>query len=400
MNTDASPAGRGRREAARARRLVVKVGTRVLVEPSGRPDLRRIGLLVRELAALRRAGREVVLVTSGAIGAGMEALGMARRPVRLPELQMAAAVGQNRLMARYDRLFARERCTIGQVLLTHDDLKHRTRHLNARRTMLAMLKAGVIPVVNENDAVAVDEIKFGDNDLLASLVVQLIDADLLILLTTSDGLRAPAADGTPARVPFLDAITPAVLKLAAGKGSALSSGGMASKLEAARLVARNGTAVVIADGRSPDILARLLAGEDTGTWIRPAAKAALPKRKRWIAYFHKPLGVLTVDEGAQRAIQSAGKSLLAIGIRDVQGDFPAGAAVDIRAPDQSLIARGLVSYSSRDIRRVQGRRSDALAAILGAVKAEEIVHHDNMAVLSAPGRTRPPESPASPGAPS
>lgn len=381
--TDISTA---RQELAKARRIVVKIGSRILVQRSGRPEMRRIRGLVRELANLRQAGREVVFVTSGAIGAGMEVLGMKRRPTNLPELQMAAAVGQSRLMTRYDKLFVRERCKIGQVLLTHDDLKHRSRHLNARNTMLAMLSAGVIPVVNENDAVAVDEIKFGDNDLLASLVVHLIDADLLIILTTTDGLRKPATSGHSRRVAFLESITPEVLGLASGKGSALSTGGMASKLEAAHAVAKTGAAVVIADGRQNGIIGKILAGADTGTLIRTAPNqcaTALTGRKRWIAFFHKPKGTLLIDDGAQRAIERDGKSLLPIGIKQVQGEFEAGAAVDIKTADQTLIARGLVSYSSHDIRLIQGRRTDAIAGILGTANYDEVVHRDNMANINA-----------------
>ncbi|MBI2440013.1 MAG: glutamate 5-kinase [Lentisphaerae bacterium] len=371
-----------------AKRLVVKVGSSVLVQRSGRPQTRRMRALVRELAVLRHSGREVVLVTSGAIGAGMEALAMKRRPTNLPELQMAAAVGQSRLMTRYDKLFRSERCRIGQVLLTHDDLKQRARHLNARNTMLAMLSAGVIPIVNENDVVAVDEIKFGDNDLLAALVVHLIDAEALILLTTSDGLRAPARRGRSQRIKFLETITSAVLSLADGKGSELSTGGMASKLEAARMASKNGATVVIADGRQRGIIGKILAGADTGTLICSALApqaAALPGRKRWIAFFHKPQGALIVDEGARRAIEHNGKSLLPIGIKQVEGEFEAGAAVDIKALDQTLIARGLVAYSSRDIRLIQGRPTQALSSILGKANYEEVIHRDNLALLDTKG---------------
>ncbi len=373
---------------AKARRIVVKLGSRVLVQRTGRPDLRRLRGLVRDLARLRRAGREVVVVTSGAIGAGMQALGMSQRPARLPDLQMAAAVGQSRLMRRYDDLFAREHCLVGQVLLTHDDLKHRARHLNARHTMLAMLRAGVIPIVNENDVVAVDEIKFGDNDLLASLVVQLVQAELLILLTTTDGLRARVPGGRTRRVPGVAAVTSAVLGLAAGKGSALSTGGMASKLESARAAAQAGAAVVIADGRRAGILGAILAGADTGTLIpadAPAGPDALTGRKRWIAFFHRAQGTLLIDDGARRALEQGGKSLLAIGIRAVEGAFEAGAAVDIRALDRTLIARGLASYSGREIRVIQGRRSSAVAALLGAAAYGEVVHRDNLVLLPQPG---------------
>ncbi len=385
-----------RHKLTQSRRIVVKIGSRILIQRSGRPEMRRIRSLVRELARLRQADREVVFVTSGAIGTGMEALGMRRRPTCLPELQMAAAVGQSRLMTRYDTLFARERCKIGQVLLTHDDLKNRSRHLNARNTMLTMLSAGVIPVVNENDAVAVDEIKFGDNDLLASLVVQLINADLLIILTTTDGLHAPTVSNRSQRMAFLESITPEVLALASGKGSALSTGGMASKLEAAHAVTKTGATVVIADGRQSGIIGKIMSGADTGTLIRPVMDQhtqSLAGRKRWIAFFHKPQGALIIDDGARRAIEKNGKSLLPIGIKAVEGEFATGAVVDIKVADKILIARGLVSYSSHDIRLIQGHRTDAIAGILGTANYDEVIHRDNMAVMHTTGAQRnAPES--------
>lgn len=384
MNNLTDIAATARQELAQARRIVVKIGSRILVQRSGRPEMRRIRSLVRELAKLRQSGHEVVFVTSGAIGAGMEVLGMKRRPTNLPELQMAAAVGQSRLMTRYDKLFVKEHCKIGQVLLTHDDLKHRSRHLNARNTMLTMLSAGVIPVVNENDAVAVDEIKFGDNDLLASLVAHLIEADLLIILTTTDGLREPATSGRSRRVACLESVTPKVLELASGKGSALSTGGMASKLCAASAVAETGAAVIIADGRQSGIIGKIMAGADTGTLICPAAEqcaASLTGRKRWIAFFHKPQGTLIIDDGARQAIERDGKSLLPIGIKKVVGEFSTDAAVDIKTADQTLIARGLVSYSSNDIRLIQGHRTDAIAGILGTADYDEVIHRDNMAII-------------------
>lgn len=368
-----------------ARRIVIKIGSRILVQPSGRPETQRIQSLVREIAALKHAGREIVVVTSGAIGAGMDALGLRRRPTSLPDLQMAAAIGQSRLMHLYDRWFSAERCLVGQVLLTHDDLKHRTRHLNARNTMLTMLRRGAIPIVNENDVVAVDEIKLGDNDVLAALVVHLLDADLLILLTTSDGLRETDAEGRSRRVSLVPSVTREVLALARGKGSELSSGGMATKLESADAAVKAGAAVVIADGRKPGILQGVLAGEDTGTLIPPAGRAdrgaVLSARARWIAFFHRPAGTLIVDDGARRALEQNGKSLLPIGVKKTEGEFDAGAAVDIKALDQTLVARGLVAFSSRDLRRIQGRRTDAIAGILGPGKQEEVVHRDNMVLM-------------------
>lgn len=371
-----------RESLGRAQRIVVKVGSRVLVERNGRPDPDRMGRVVRGLAGLYNDGRDVVLVTSGAVGAGMEALGRARRPTTIPDLQMAAAVGQTRLMAAYDGLFAESDCRIGQVLLTHDDLKDRRRHLNARHTLMQLLHHRIIPVINENDVVAIDELKFGDNDRLAALVSILLPADLLVLLTTTNGLREPIGGNRTRRVSSLDDVTPEVLAWVQGSGGGLSTGGMASKLDAARSAATAGIPVVIADGRKPGALGRILAGEDEGTLLLPPPRReALSRRKRWIAFFHRAQGTLRVDEGAVLAIRHQGKSLLPIGIRAVEGDFGAGALVTIVGPDEKTVARGLVDYPSADLRRIQGHRTNEIAGILGSKDYDEVIHRDNMVVL-------------------
>jgi len=368
----------------RARRVVVKIGSRVLVQRTGNPDLRRIRLLVREVAKLRRAGKEVIVVSSGAIAAGVEALGLNKRPTNLPELQMAAAVGQVRLMTLYDRFFGAERCRIGQVLLTHSDLQHRARHLNARNTMMVLLRRGIIPIINENDVVAVDEIKFGDNDILASLVTVLIDGDVLLLLSTTDGLRAPLASGRTRRVPYLESVTPEALALASGKGSEFSLGGMASKLQSAQTAVDVGAAVVIADGRKPQVIGQVMAGEDVGTMIgnpRKNSRGLFRGRKRWLAFFHKMSGSIVVDAGAQGALEKNGNSLLPIGIREVEGTFAKGALVNVRSQDGRVIARGLSQYSSDEIRRIMGRRTAEIEGILGSRDCDEVIHRDNMVVI-------------------
>ncbi len=371
-----------RERLAQARRVVVKIGSRVLVQRNGRPDLRRLRALVGDVAALRQAGREVVVVSSGAIGAGMSALGLKKRPTHLPDLQMAAAVGQSRLMAHYDRLFTAKKCRVGQVLLTHADLKDRQRHLNARNTMMNLLRNGIVPIVNENDVVAVDEIRFGDNDLLASLVALLIQADLLVLLTTVDGFRAPAAAGRTRRVRFLKGVTDEALALAVGKGSDLSTGGMMSKLQAADAVAGVGTPVVIANGRQAGAVRRILSGDDVGTLIAGGKTSGLSGRKRWIAFFHKARGTLVVDEGARLAVVEKGKSLLPIGVRAVEGDFEAGDVVNVCTADGRPFARGVTDYSAAQIRRIRGRRTAEVATILGSPDYEEVIHRDNMVVLN------------------
>lgn len=253
------------------RRVVVKIGSRVLVQKTGRPDLRGLRSLATQIAHLQRAGREVAVVSSGAIGAGMEVLGMTERPTALPELQMAAAVGQSRLMANYDAIFGKLNCTVGQVLLTHADFHHKMRLTNARRTMETLIRRRVIPIINENDVVTDEEIRadmaLGDNDYLASLVVRLIRADLLVLLTTVDGVREQVASGRTRRVPYIESVTRKTFDLVTGSRSPLSKGGMATKLKAAQAAAKAGCASVIADGRRADVLARIMRGEDIGTLV-------------------------------------------------------------------------------------------------------------------------------------
>ncbi len=366
-----------------AKRVVIKTGSRVLVRRDGKPDTARIEAIVRQIAKLRGDGVEVILVSSGAIGAGMNTLGIKKRPATLPELQMAAAVGQSRLIAMYDQLFVAEGCPIGQVLLTQDGLKQRERHLNARNTILTLLRNGIIPIVNENDAVAVDDIRFGDNDILAALVSILVDADLLILLTTVNGLRKPAKNGQTRRVPFLEDVTEKELALDNGKSDTLSSGGITSKLQAAKTAAETGTSVVICDGRMRDIITRAIAAEDVGTLIAPATRSSgnINRRKRWIAFFHRTRGTLIIDSGARMALAEKGRSLLPIGISSVEGSFPVGTSVHIKTADGTLVARGLVEYSSDQIKLIKGRKTSDIESILGSKEYDEVVHRDNMVLL-------------------
>jgi len=367
-----------------ARRIVIKIGSRVLVQRTGRPDVRRMRELVRQVAQLHRDGHEVMVVTSGAVGAGMEALGMKTRPATLPDLQMAAAVGQSRLMATYGGLFDRYDIMIGQILLTHDDLNHRVRHLNARNTILNLLENKIVPIVNENDVVAVDEIKFGDNDLLASLVAIMMEANALVLLTTVDGFRLPHGEGRTRRASTLEGVDEKTLSHAVGKGSELSTGGMASKLKSAGMALSTGIPVVIANGRTDGIITRVIAGADEGTFIKPAdvdAKGGIPQRKRWIAFFHKTRGSIIVDSGAVAALCEKGRSLLAAGIRKVDGEFGTGSVVNIITEDGRTIARGLTGYSSADIRTIMGRKTEEIKNLLGARDYDEVVHRDNMVLF-------------------
>ena len=374
-----------RKKLAASRRVVVKIGSRALVRSNGRPDTRRMAALVDGIAALHREGREVVVVSSGAIACGLQALGMKKRPADLPTLQMAAAVGQSRLMAAYDRLFARKKCRIGQVLLTHDDLEHRRRHLNARNSMLKLLEHGVIPIVNENDVVSVDEIKFGDNDALASRTAMLVEAGLLVLLTTVNGFRAPDAKGRSRKVDFLPGVTSETLSHAKGKGSAFSTGGMASKLTSAAEAARMGATVVIANGRQDGILQKIVAGANVGTLI-PAfdsasdANGVLNHRRRWVAFFHHAQGRITVDDGARDALLKRGKSLLPVGIRDVSGDFAPGDLVEILDLAGQRIAQGLSEFSGAELRLLKGLKTEKIRELLGNDAPGEVIHRDNLVV--------------------
>ncbi|MFO7848237.1 MAG: glutamate 5-kinase [Balneolaceae bacterium] len=364
------------------RRIVVKVGSRVLVDDQGKPDLERIEELTSEIVSLKEQNYEIILVSSGAIAAGVQTLELKERPSNLPDLQMAAAVGQSVLMQHYTVSFLRHKCRVGQVLLTHTDLENRERHLNARYTMMAMLRSGVIPIVNENDVVAVDEIRFGDNDVLASLVSTLIDGDILILLTTSDGFYRTENGKLKERIPYLDSITSSTLSMAQGKGSKWSSGGMASKLKAADHAARAGTPVVIANGAEKNIIRRILNGEDTGTLIMAdQKKQPLNARKKWIAFFNRPEGSIVVDDGAVEAIRRGGNSLLPAGVQEANGQFHMGALVNICDANEKIVARGITSYSQNDIEKIKGRHSTEIESLLGNCHYEEVVHRDNLVVM-------------------
>ncbi len=360
------------REALKsAKRIVVKAGSKVLVQNTGRPDKRRLKLLVDEISQLQNGGDEVVFVSSGAVGAGLDALGMKTRPKAMPDLQMAAAVGQIRLMSVYDELFGVNKCGIGQVLLTHDALKHRERHLNARNTLLNLIANRIIPIINENDTISTEEIKFGDNDVLAALVAILVDADALVLLSSTDGLRQPGSNGRTRRVSFIEEVDDDVLALVADKQDNLSSGGMASKLQSAQIAAKNGIPVVIANGRKTGVLSRIFEGRNEGTLLLPKA-GDISKRKRWIAFFNRSEGHLVIDNGAAKAL-NRGKSLLPVGVIAVEGQFRTGAMVDVQSAEGQPLARGLVEYSSDEIDMIKGQQT--------AGKSGEVIHRDNMVLL-------------------
>jgi glutamate 5-kinase len=359
------------------RRLVVKVGTGLIADGSG-----RLEALADEIAEVRR-GREVVLVTSGAIATGTGRLGLGARPRSIPEKQAAAAVGQSALMWRYEAAFKKHGIVVGQVLLTAHDIGDRARYLNARNTLLALLRYQVLPIVNENDTVAVEEIKVGDNDNLSALVASLIEADLLVLLTDVDGLFREDPVGNPAAqvLETVEAVTHEIERLVwrgSGEGSV---GGMATKLQAAQKAAAAGVPMVIANGRRAGTLERLLKGEPVGTYFVPKADR-LAARKRWIAFAVPPQGRLTVDAGAVQALTLHGRSLLPSGIVEVQGDFASGEVVAVvGGEDGREFARGLVNFDADELRRIRGAKTREIEARLGYKGFDEVIHRDNLVLL-------------------
>ncbi len=348
-------------------RLVVKLGTGVLTDARKQPDFLQLVQLVAQVARQRQAGREVVLVTSGAVGAGMGVLGLTRRPSRLHELQACAAIGQSRLMAMYADLFAKFDLHVGQVLLTHADLEDHDRHLNARNTLLTLLARGVVPIINENDVVSVEELRFGDNDRLSALVASLLPAHLLVILTSVDGVLDGFGGAQPRVIPLVEQVDSSLQQLARGTRSETAIGGMITKLEAARIVMRAGIPAVIANGRKADVLERLLAGEEEGTLFAPRGEL-LPSRKRWIAFFHHPRGTLIVDEGARRALCEQGRSLLRPGVIGIEGNFGRGDVVRICDAAGREFARGQVGCDAAALRSPPG-------------PDREVVHRDHLVIL-------------------
>lgn len=365
----------------RARRIVVKIGSALLTDGGQRLDTRAIATWVEQLASLHRAGIEIAIVTSGAVAAGMQRLGRSTRPHALYELQAMAAVGQMGLVRAYEAAFETHGIQAAQVLLTHDDLTHRQRYLNARSTLRALLDFRVVPVINENDTVATEEIRFSDNDTLAALVANLVEADVLLILTDQKGLfeRDPRQDPTAPLVQEGMAGDARLLAMAGGSGS-LGRGGMRTKLLAAEKAARSGAATVIASGREANVVPRLLNGDPIGTYLQPA-QTRMAARKQWLAGQLVVRGRLALDAGAVKAIREAGKSLLPIGVKAVDGNFGRGEIVACVDAAGAEVARGLINYSADDARRIIGHASDEIESILGYVDEPELIGRDNMVVL-------------------
>jgi glutamate 5-kinase len=365
-----------------AKRFVVKVGSALVTNEGAGLDRTAIANWARQVAALTREGRDVVMVSSGAIAEGVKRLGWRKRPQTMHELQAAAAVGQMGLAQVYESCFAEHGQRTAQVLLTHADLADRERYLNARATLRTLIELGVVPVINENDTVVTDEIKFGDNDTLGALVTNLIEADCLVILTDQSGLYTadPRRDPSATLVGSCRAGDPAIEAMAGGAGSTVGRGGMITKVLAAKRAARSGAQTVIASGREPDVLLRLARGESIGTLL-VAETEPLAARKQWLADHVQVGGRLHLDAGASRALAAGGKSLLPVGVTAVEGDFERGAVVTCIAHDGRELARGMVNYGSAEARRIRGRASSEIEAVLGHADEPELIHRDNLVLL-------------------
>jgi len=375
--------GEHTRGFADAARIVVKVGSSLVTNEGRGIDHDAVARWAGEIAALAAAGKALVLVSSGAIAEGMQRLGWKTRPRAIHDLQAAAAVGQMGLVNAYERAFAPYALHTAQVLLTHEDLSDRRRYLNARTTLTTLLDLHAIPIINENDTVTTDEIRFGDNDTLAALVTNLIEADVLVLLTDQHGLYSadPRRDPSATLLRSARAGDPALAAMAGGAGSAIGRGGMLTKVLAAQRAARSGASTIIACGREPDVLTRLGRGEAIGTLLS-AEQTSLAARKQWLADHVRLAGQLTLDSGAVRALTCDGKSLLPIGVVAVSGQFGRGEVVGCIAPDGREIARGLVNYGAQEAARIMRRPSSEIEAVLGYVDEPELIHRDNLVLLA------------------
>ena len=365
-----------------ARRWVVKIGSALITGDGRGLDRERLRAWVDQLADLIDAGHEIVVVSSGAVAEGMSRMGWERRPDALHELQAAAAIGQMGLVQAWESCFQRRGLHTAQVLLTHDDLSNRQRYLNARGTLRTLVARRVVPVVNENDVVANEELRFGDNDSLAALVANLIEADLVVLLTDQQGLFSadPRTHPDAELVRVTEATAPELDAMASESRGSLGSGGMFTKLRAARLAGRSGAATVIAAGREHNILLRLAQGEAIGTLLLPGQEPDAA-RKRWLAGQLQVKGRLLLDEGAAKVLRQAGRSLLAVGVRGVEGGFHRGELVACIGPDGVEVARGLVNYAADEARKIQGCSSHQIASILGYIDEDELIHRDNLVLV-------------------
>lgn len=366
----------------KAKRIVVKVGTSTLSHSTGKLNFQRIERLVRELADLANQGKEIILVTSGAVSAGMDRLGLKEKPKTIPEKQAAAAVGQGILLHTYEKIFGEYGQIVAQVLLTREDSVNRKRYANSRNTLLTLLNMDVIPIINENDAVAVDELKIGDNDTLSAMVASIVDADVLIILSDVEGVFTanPQSNPDAALIPEISDITPELEELAGGPGSMRGTGGMYTKIQAAKIAVNSGVVMVIASGFRDGVVREVLSGSNVGTLFL-SKESRLHIRKRWLAFGARIRGAVIVDKGCEQAIITTGSSLLPAGITTVDGDFEQGSTIRILTAEGREIARGVVNYGADDVRKIAGVQTQDIIEKLGSKLYDEIIHRDNMVVL-------------------
>ncbi|HSQ84679.1 MAG TPA: glutamate 5-kinase [Desulfobacterales bacterium] len=364
------------------KRVVVKVGSNVLTEDHGL-NLRAIRSISQQICRLIDDGIEIILVSSGAMASGIRKVGLDKRPDEIPKRQAIAAVGQAGLIMAYEKAFVQYHKKVAQILLTGDDLNNRKRYLNARNTLRMLLSWQVVPIINENDTVMTEEIQFGDNDNLAAMITLLMDADILVNLTDIDGLytKDPRTSPDADFIPLVSTITEDIKKIAGDIPGALGTGGMLSKINAAKKVTAAGIPMIIANGGKPDVLKKLFSGKDVGTFFTPKKKK-LKSRKCWIAFTLKPKGIIRIDDGAAEAIVNRGKSLLPSGIVGVEGEFSVGAPVEFRTTDNEILGTGLVNYSSTDIRKIMGLKSNQIKNCLGQKPYDDVIHRDNLAVTA------------------
>ncbi len=371
-----------RQKIANTKRWVIKIGSALLTNNGQGLDREAIADWVEQLVALRQQGIEVVLVSSGSVAEGMSRLGWSSRPKAMHDLQAAAAVGQMGLVQAWEQAFQKHRVHAAQVLVTHDDLSDRKRYLNARSTLLSLIHHAVVPVVNENDTVVTDEIRFGDNDTLGALVTNLVEADLLVILTDQQGMfdADPRNNPEAKLIAHARASDSALDEVAGGSGGVLGRGGMATKLNAARLAARSGASTIIAGGKLSEVLKKIRQAESIGTLLT-ADQNPVAARKQWLAGHLQMRGVLTLDAGATKAVKEKGVSLLPVGVKEVTGNFSRGEMVSCIGPDGERVACGLVNYSAEEARKIIGLSSDAIAQALGYVDEKELIHRDNLVLV-------------------
>jgi glutamate 5-kinase len=363
------------------KRMVVKIGSSLVASPKGGLRLDRIGRLAEEFGGLQAQNRQLVLVSSGAIVAGISHLALKSYPQEVPLQQAAAAVGQSRLMRAYEMAFEKPGCKIAQILLTHQDLADRRRFLNARHTLTTLVQLGVIPIINENDTVATEEIRFGDNDALAGQIAHLVDADLLVILSDVNGLyeEDPHLNPSAKLIPMVPTITKQIENLAGASRTQASRGGMVTKIRAAKQAGRFGVPTLLLNGETPNALGKALEGNSSGTFFA-SNQSSLTHRKQWIAFTLRPKGEITLDEGAVAALVIRGKSLLPSGILSVKGTFLPGDPVSCTTGEGIVFAQGLSNYSAESLQRIKGKQTSEIQQLLGALEYEEVIHRDNLAL--------------------